>query len=979
MHCAIGANSVPERSEAVAYSFKHWEIDLARRELRANGRSVPLGGRAFEILEVLARTAGAMVSKDELMARIWPGAAVEENTLQVHISAVRKALAADRDLLKTVSGRGYRLLGDWQVQSDRNAKVAVSAAKVASAGAAVQSNLPLPISDLVGREGAIRHLRDLVTAHRLVTLTGPGGIGKTSLALAAARELLPVLRGDGWLVELAMLSDPSLVCSTVAGVLGLTLTAAGTSAATIASAIGDRPGLLVLDNCEHVIDAAACLAETLLRLCQGVTILATSQEMLGIDGEVNYRVPPLDVAPDDPAEPLRTSAEQLFIRRWKSLHFDSAGQFDSPGQLDSASRQAISAICRTLDGLPLAIELAAARAEVLGVRQVITLLQDRFGLLTGGRRTALPRHKTLRATLDWSYDLLTAPEQRLLRRLATFTSGFSIDAAAAVSGDSDAALLDGLASLVAKSLLNLERSTGPTRWRLLETTRTYVLEKLEASGEADETRRRHAGYYHDFLRHAYAEPPTMSQTAMSQVGRAAFHAEHLGNVVAALEWSFSASGDVGIGTALAAVAAPLLLDMSLLAQCQHWTQLAVAALDPTTRGTRREMELQASMGLSLMYSAGARQQARAAIARALELADKFDDPYLQLRLLHVQHLFLSAAADLRKAVAIARRAEEIAQRSADPAASAIAHAMLAIAYDLMGNEGEAARAHQVALSWRSAAGRVNVAHFGHNMHLLAQASLARSLWLRGYPDQAVHAAVQAIESAEAFGHGVTLCLCLVWTISVFRWIGDWERAAESIDKLLNHIEKHSLTGFRAVGNGWKGGLLIRDGRAAEAAQAIREAVKSLQAGQQTFLVAIFHGYLAEAVAMTDTPAEALPAIAAVEAQAEISGGLFNVPELLRIKGAVLAALPGSDPAEAEACLLRSIDLAREQSAMSWELRAATSLARFWIDRGRTEEARTLLAAVYDRFTEGFETADLRGAREVLALAGRRQAAGAVVR
>src|SRR5246127_1420316 len=284
---------VSEASANLVYTYDQWEIDLGRRELRARGIAVPLGGRAFEIVTVLVQSATELVTKDHMMERVWPGAVVGEGTLHVHISAVRKALGPDRGLLKTASGRGYRLLGSWTPQQ-REAASPVYSSPTRTSESPPANNFPPLITRLIGRTAACEFVRDLVSAYRVVTLTGPGGIGKTSLAIKAVRYLLPDFEDGAWIVELASLSDPGLVPSTVASTLGLKL-AGEISAESVARAVGGRHLLLVLDNCEHIIDAVANLAETLTRLCPRTTIVATSREILRIDGESVYRVPPLDV------------------------------------------------------------------------------------------------------------------------------------------------------------------------------------------------------------------------------------------------------------------------------------------------------------------------------------------------------------------------------------------------------------------------------------------------------------------------------------------------------------------------------------------------------------------------------------------------------------------------------------------------------------------------------------------------------------
>ncbi len=352
------------------YASGECEIDLARRELRILGSPVPIAGRAFEILEVLAQSAGEPVTKSELMDRVWRGAIVLENTLYVHTAAIRKALGPYRGLLKTESGRGYRLLGSWTVQHHPASTPQSEPRQTRVSRESVAGNFPVLVTGLVGRSAAVEKLRDLVSAYRVVTVTGPGGIGKTVLALEVARTLLAEFHDGGWLVALASLADPDLVPSAVAGVLGLNLGGKEISAEALTRAVGDQKLLLVLDNCEHVIDVVAHLAETFVRLCPRTTILTTSREVLRIQGEYVYRVPPLEVPAigrEEPDHILSQSAVELFIARTKALNSDFSPH--------AANLATIAAICRHLDGIPLAIEFAAARTDTLGLEQVATGLR----------------------------------------------------------------------------------------------------------------------------------------------------------------------------------------------------------------------------------------------------------------------------------------------------------------------------------------------------------------------------------------------------------------------------------------------------------------------------------------------------------------------------------------------------------------------------------------------------------------------------
>ncbi|HYK65932.1 MAG TPA: winged helix-turn-helix domain-containing protein, partial [Patescibacteria group bacterium] len=536
---------------------ERWELDINRGELRLNNALVQIGGRAFDILTVLVKAHGELVMKDEIMDRVWPGAIVEENTLQVHITAIRKALGMHRDLLKAAYGRGYRLSGNWSIRP-KDDPAFQHDHPVESATGLRTNNFPSEAVDLIGRDAAVQYLIELLSRSRLVTLMGPGGIGKTVLALKVAQYMFASFDGDGFLVELASLSDPDLVPAAVAGALGLKLGAAAISAETITTALGARKLLLVLDNCEHLIEAAARLAETIIRRCPQTWIVVTTREILRVEGEHVYSVPPLEVplrTQQDAATLLDLSAVQLFLARIRAQELGPV--------LSSDELPAVAAICRGLDGIPLAIEFAAARASTLGVEEVARHLDQRFRLLTSGRRTALPRHQTLRAALDWSHELLPEPERRLLRRLGVFVGAFSLDAAAAVLNESDSVLVvaDVIANLVGKSLVTFDGVGPQGRWRLLETIRAYALEKLTGAGESQETRRRCAEFYRDFM--APAAVTSGAPGAGYHVGR---FASEIDNVRSALDWAFAPDGDGSVGAALTLSTVPVWVDLSMMSE-----------------------------------------------------------------------------------------------------------------------------------------------------------------------------------------------------------------------------------------------------------------------------------------------------------------------------------------------------------------------------------------------------------------------------
>ena len=421
---------------------------------------------------------------------------------QVLVTGVTYELLADR----LHGGIGLRDLGEHRLQDLGHAERVFEVTGPGLAGGfgplrsldnpALRHNLPSQATSFVGRAAELAGLRSLVSGgSRLVTIAGPGGIGKSRLALQVAAEVLDGA-GDGvWLVELAPVAEPELVARTVAAVLQVREEPGQSMLDTLAAAIGDRHLLVILDNAEHVLGAAAKLADTLMRSCPRACLLVTSREPLGISGEHVFRVPPLTVPPADLAAPGRLAAfesVQLFAER--------AVMYRQGFALDAANAAAVAGVCVRLDGIPLALELAAARLGSLTVPEISSRLDQRFRLLTGGSRTALPRHQTLRALIDWSYDLLTPGEQIVLDRLSVFAGGWTLEAAEAVTSGGEAGewqVLDHLAALVGKSLVLAEEIQGSTRYQLLETVRHYAAERLarRPGSELDETRAAHRDHY----------------------------------------------------------------------------------------------------------------------------------------------------------------------------------------------------------------------------------------------------------------------------------------------------------------------------------------------------------------------------------------------------------------------------------------------------------------------------------------------------
>jgi predicted ATPase/DNA-binding winged helix-turn-helix (wHTH) protein len=950
-------------SEAPAsFEFGRFRILPQRREVLADGRPMELGGRAFDVLVALVEANGAVVRKDELISRAWPGRIVQENNLQAQVKALRKAFS-DRGLIRTVVGRGYQFTGEIRARpADQSERAEPATVSDVSGPPRAPTNLPAPTSDLVGRDAEIREVTGLVADHRFVTLTGTGGIGKTRLAVEVARHLLPQFADGVWVAELASLPDPQLVPVTVAAALGLELLSGVVSPERIAAALGSKQIMLVLDNCEHVIDAAAEMVEALLHANPAARVIATSREPLRAESEHLYRVPPLAVPVQDTQaleDLLRHGAVALFIARAQEAdpHF-------SPDQQTAA---AMAAICRRLDGIPLALELAAARASTLGVQELASRLDDCFSLLTEGRRTALRRHQTLRATLDWSYELLSESERMVLRWLSIFAGGFTLAGASAVIASASmlaSDIVDGIANLVAKSLVTADVDGAAVHYRLLETTRAYAREKLADYGELEQAARRHAEYYQDLCGRAEAE-----WQARPAAEWLADYGRQIGNVRTALDWAFSLRGDASIGVALTAAAVPLWCQLSLLDECRGRVEQALSHVARgSNRDTHYQMQLEAALGLSLFHTKGPVRETGAAWTHALAIADRLEDTEYQLRALWGLWSHRMSSGEYRAALGFAERFRGLAAKRPDPAARLIADRMIGSMRLYMGDQTNARRHIERMLSrYVDPLHRSHTIRFVWDQRVAGEIILALILWLQGFPDQAMCTVQRTIERARASAHAISLCYTLARAACpVALWVGDLAAAERYVSMLLDHSAKLAMAVWQAEGRCFKGMLLIKSGRDDTGLRLLHTALDELRETRSIERDSPFLCALAEGLTGTRQVAEGLATVDDALGRSERSEARWCIAELLRVKGELTLLENAADAAAAaEHHFRQALAWARRQGALSWELRAAASLARTWRDQGREKDARELLAPVFGRFTEGFDTADLKATKRLL--------------
>jgi predicted ATPase/DNA-binding winged helix-turn-helix (wHTH) protein len=966
--------------------FGPFELSVGERLLRRAGVVLPLGSRALDLLIYLAERPGEVIAKQELIDRVWSDVTVGEGSIRVHVAAIRKALGdgqAGNRYITNVKGRGYSFV----------AAVAPLAAGTESRNIRLRRQGRLPVRPIVmlGRETAVSDVSDKLREERFVTLLGPGGIGKTTIASAVGRAVAGEFGGRVHFIDLESLTDPQQVAGAVATSLGLTVKSKD-AGLDLADFVPSEKLLLILDSCEHVIEAVASLAEQLYQQTEEIHVLTTSRESLKVEGEHCYRVLPLDCPPDDSAQTanavLRYPAARLFAQRVAAR----AGSF----VLTDGEAPFVAEICRKLDGIPLAIELAAGQAAALGMKSTAALLVSRLELLRLSHRTAVPRHRTLKAALDWSYNLLSDGERIALRRIAAFVGDFTLEGARYVAGELGAGsgeIFDAIAGLVEKSLLAARIDETQAQYRLLDTTRAYALEKLEEHGEIEMVFRWHAEYVTGYLESqrasllalltvergaVYPSPsgsiptapewgfgPHGSRQITTGLAVPSTRSSQLGNIRAALEWSFGPAGDDELATRLAAASTQLFLELSLLMECRVWAERAIARLTDQHKNSRREMEIQASLALAMMHSDGSTELVRKAFARALDIAAIQRDFACELRLLSGLFMYFRWNIDINAALDIASRARELALETGDTDDMALAESMLGAAHHLAGNHLVASEHFESGLGhsasgWRFRAGQ----HLFHHSSLLL-VGMARCLLFRGLLDQSLDYARRGIEEGEKSNHAATLCRSLSLVLPVYLAVADSVRSEQYIAQLAELAAAYSLKPYRAVATGLQGQWLLLQNDLREAIPLLRRALEELHAQHHEMLNMDFLCDLGAGLMAMGEHEEALAlTVDAIDAQYR-GGKLLYMPALFRMKGLILASRSAEDQAEAEDSLLSSVEWARGQSAVLFELKAATDLAALLLKQRRVPEAYKHLSAALDRMPAGMASPDRTRALQML--------------
>jgi predicted ATPase/DNA-binding winged helix-turn-helix (wHTH) protein len=772
-----------------------FELRLDERRVLIGGEPATVGARAFDLLAALVERSDRVVSKHELLDTVWPKLVVEENNLQVHIHALRKLLGPA--VISTVPGRGYRFTAQSLTAETRRAPPARGAVLGSSGaqddgeeeasrlqpGVGVSGNLQAHLPPLFGREDEVQALVSLLGKHRLVTITGAAGIGKTRLAEAVAKRMQPQLECGVWLVELAPVVDQDLMLPLVAQALGHQLQGVGAGVAKLVQALHAQAMLLVLDNCEHLVDAVSALAQKLVAELPLLRVLVTSQELLRVPGEQVFKLVPLAVPAADDMRDVGDAecfgAVRLFVERVRAV--------DRSFVLDEKNVVAVLDVCRRLDGIALAIEMAAARVPLLGIQGLRDRLDERFRVLTGGARVAMRRHQTLRAAMDWSHQLLEVDEQKVFRRLGLFSNGFSLEGAQAVASD-DAIdpwqVLDVLAGLLDKSLLLVTEGERP-RYRMLESTREYAIEKLAEAGETDVWLGRHAKATRAVLEQAVKERDTDRVWI------------EMANVRAAFNWAISPNGDAETAVALATRTSMVLMVMGMGDEgmqrlhavehlvndqmpaplvAQYWRWVARGNVGggwlPTSRCVAaflRAETLYRQLKSTRHLHACLRNRAEALLAvsdltaaqTALDEAESMEytgcPPADRLRRLRVQGLVYAAAGRYEEALAASRHAFDVAL------AGNMERYVLILRADMADVQLKLGRAAEAVDQFRTLAAMAAGHARNGRSHAVALAGLCAALLVQGQREAALVVAKEALPLLRR-------CGLFTANADIFAWI-----------------------------------------------------------------------------------------------------------------------------------------------------------------------------------------------------------------
>ena len=933
------------RRQEVSFSFGPFRLIPRRQLLLLDERPVKLGGRAFELLQLLVARCGELVSKDELMAAAWPGVFVHDSNLKVNMSGLRRSLGdtqIEPIYIATVARRGYKFIADVQTSVAEIVDDPVPAEPVSL------SRQPL-LRGIVGREADMADIADLLVQKGHVTLTGAGGVGKTTLAVAAAQAFASQCRDGICFVDLATISDPTLFGAALVTALGIRGNP-DNSLGAVLDYLRVRQKLIILDNCEHVLPAATIFAGRFMADTSPSKLLATSREPLGTATEHVVRLGSLSSPRPGEAltadQAVRFPAIQLFVRRaaeWSDYHFDEA------------DCDAIASIYQSLDGLPLAIELAAAQIGTFSPRELVTVLDQNLGFRAPSAEGAPPRHETLMATIDWSFKLLSQKEATLFGLLSVFSATFEVEDAAFVAeaaGLTPVDVVTGLGSLVAKSLVSAQARGPSLRYRLLDSTRRYAAEQLQADPAGAQALRYHAHRVLTLFEQSeeewnWREPADWTQRYLGRIA----------DLRAALSWAFGEEGDPVLGIRLTVAAITLWSETSILSEAQARLEAALALAKTIACDDLSKAKLACALGWSLFYARKMSNENEVAWLDAIAFARRARDIEYQQRALVGFAFYLLQIGCVPRAINYLEESAGLAERDRGWTATSEGDRALAWA---RAHAGELTESRQVldrlAATHSLADGRSRKDANEVYRFVTVRFNLPFVAWMQGQADHATRLARAAVDAADRSGHWVSQSNALgLAALPISLETGNLDALESYTGRLRRNLERERISRWIPVERYFS--ACLRDLRGdAEAVDDIRAAIDELIECRFLMRIGSYLAVLARTLLCQGRIEEAREIIAQAIEYEQRQGERWCRPELQRVDASVL--FHSGEPLRAEKRLQQGLAEARAMGALTFELRIATDLAAHWIATGRRIKAERLLTPIYRKFTEGFETQDL---------------------
>lgn len=933
------------------YEFGAFRLYPGTRVLQRNKQHIPLGGRAFDILVALVRSQGKVLSHWQLMAAAWPGLVVEDANIRVQVASLRRSLSGEQGITRyivSVPGRGYYFAAPVNQREYDEANVSPDE------DARPLSHLPVPLGGALGRNTCIEELSHLIAEHRLVTIVGGGGTGKTTLAVLTGHALQGF--DARFFVDLSAVQHDERVLGALASSLGCEASHA-MQLSDVLELLSDQKTLIILDNCEHVIEAVAELSLRLVENCASVHLLLTSREALRVMGERVCLVKPLGFPPESSSvsvdDAINWPAVQLFMTRIAASGANA--------ELSDQDMAKVACLCRRLDGNPLAIGLVASQVGVYGIEGVEDLIASQLALHWQGQRDAPPRHQSVDAAITWTYALLPERDRFVFSCLSVFVGAFSWEAAIEIIADdsvSGTQVVEALDALVNKCLVSVIDETDRAYLRLPETTRVFASIKLDRSLRRHAVFLRHACYYARMLRSAQS-PQNSGRQA-----RDVLESLDMGNVQAAIEWGFTNERTTSQAVEMVRLAVPFFLNKLLINECTRVCDRALRQLPDEYRSTDLELSLLESRALVYASVGQYDDSMICVLRRGIEISRALNDGPSTLHLLAGYHVALLDHGRFDASLEIAQQYAELANREGAAGQRAVLEWMQGTSCHFLGDLQAAERAFRKGMALHKLHAPIRPPFFEIKQRLIADIGRARVSWALGWMDQATALARKAIE--EARDHPESFCGCATLCFPILLQNGKREECERLVQEMTGISSEYTMGTRYRLPEMLQARLWLHAGRCEDARAALLSClyespvVRISSASRIDGLRS-----LSEASMRCGDWAWAINCANEAIELALVTGERFCLADLLIAKAEGMLGMPEPAYGEISEIIAQASAIASQQKALMWQLRIAMFASKFERAQGTDKGAKECLRRVYACFTEGLETDELRAAAYLL--------------